>query len=112
MSQQIRNAITAALPREARSPQYSRYVDAAVTAVDGLRAQAANSLRSQARGMVSSQHVEEALITAGLVDRPAPAPTPAATQEPEDTSAGAAVARLEAKVDALIAAAEARGLRI
>ena len=107
MSTNVRQIILDALPHEARSGQYSRYVDAAVTAVQRRDEEVAESIRDAARSAgVNSSQVEAALRDAGLVAEP----QAVSSGSDGDGDLAAQVRDIAQNVDRLMGVARSRGL--
>lgn len=110
MSSTIRTTIQSTVEGYGTIPMgYQRVVDGVVEAVEGLAAQAADSLRESGRALgANAEQIESALVSAGLVE---PEPTP--EDVPAFASDDGRLASLERKVDALIRAASDRfGFRV
>jgi hypothetical protein len=91
--------------------QANRVIDAAIGRVQGLVDAAADTLRTSARGLGASDHqVEDALTSAGLFARPAPATGVAASGS--DGDLGRRVDELARTVEALVRAARSRGITV
>lgn len=81
---------------------YESVVDRVVEAVEGLAAQAADSIRESASAAgISGEQVEAALVSAGLVEEEA-------IPESDGDSTESRLAAVERKVDALVRAASER----
>ena len=113
----VRNIVTQSLRSNGLS-SYERQAEPVIADLERAAAAVAQSLRTSARNAgVGSSDVEEALISAGLVERPRPEPVVAATPSQgagfpaEDGSAAAALARIEATLSGLVSFASRHGYR-
>lgn len=111
MSQQIKSLVERHVPAAYRGTrEVQRAVDGIVRDLDAQRSSIARRVQDAARRKgVSEQEVNDFLIGCGLVDRPAPQPTPSASEG--DGSLTAAVRSLEQTINGLATFARRHGYR-
>lgn len=113
MSEQIKNLVLRHVPAAYRGQrEVDRAVEGVTAEIVRLRDNAAANIRSAARRKgISDNEVNEFLYGAGLAERPAPRPAPAATQATEGGSLTAAVRSLEQTINGLATFARQHGYR-
>jgi hypothetical protein len=88
--------------------QYRSVVDTVIENLSAAAEEVADTLRTEGTRLgASAQQVDAALVRSGLVNEPEPEPEVAQPESADDR-----LSKIEGLVQRLVAAAEARGLRI